>query len=54
MASLIICKVMSFIEDHKIRSNLLSLAERVEQLVSVNLGRPDNERCVRVLFPVPG
>ena len=52
VAALFVGEVVGFVEDDEVGVDLLAAAQRVEELVAVDLGRADDERRVGALLPV--
>ena len=45
---------MRFVEHDEVGSDFTSAAQRVEQLIAIDLGRADDQRGVPVLFSIAG
>jgi hypothetical protein len=54
VSALFIGKIVRFIEDHQIRVNFFTAAQRIEKLIPIDLGGSHDQRRVGILFPIAG
>jgi len=52
VSTLLVRKIVCFVEDHKVRIDLPTLAKSIKKLISIYLRRADDQRGVAVLFPI--